>query len=260
MTLITFQDGSPILKDGKIGTEQACCCGGACCLPDGTCSIEYAKQVECEECQSECFEYMTVGEEEECPEGWYGGGGECFRDSLVSSCEECPGECNPDSVGACGEWRLGGCPEQIDCDDCEFSYTVEWNGLSISASSNDPSPGSGLPGSYDEDSRLTDEQGDFLFPDCVTTETRGYVGFLLTGFIVGQNVCGCCEPVLEISSGVPGNSYIWKATVPCGQDAVVLTIVNANAGDPCTNGFQAWPEQTTPPVVTVTKNCENPLP
>ena len=28
MTLITFQDGSPILKDGKIGIEQACCCGG----------------------------------------------------------------------------------------------------------------------------------------------------------------------------------------------------------------------------------------
>jgi hypothetical protein len=27
MTLITLQDGKPILKDGKIGTEQACCCG-----------------------------------------------------------------------------------------------------------------------------------------------------------------------------------------------------------------------------------------
>ena len=32
MTLITFQDGSPILKDGKIGTEQACCCG-KCAVP-----------------------------------------------------------------------------------------------------------------------------------------------------------------------------------------------------------------------------------
>jgi hypothetical protein len=32
MTLITFQDGSPILKDGKIGTEQACCCETPCDL------------------------------------------------------------------------------------------------------------------------------------------------------------------------------------------------------------------------------------
>jgi len=31
MTLITFQDGSPILKDGKVGTEQACCCDGGGC-------------------------------------------------------------------------------------------------------------------------------------------------------------------------------------------------------------------------------------
>ena len=33
MTLITFQDGKPVLRDGKVGTEQGCCCGGspACC-------------------------------------------------------------------------------------------------------------------------------------------------------------------------------------------------------------------------------------
>ena len=57
MTLITFQDGQPVMRDGKVGTEQACCCGGctfailfsgegACGLPednpyfdpnDGTC-------------------------------------------------------------------------------------------------------------------------------------------------------------------------------------------------------------------------------
>lgn len=41
MTLITFQDGKPVMKeDGTIGTEQACCCVeescifGACCGPD----------------------------------------------------------------------------------------------------------------------------------------------------------------------------------------------------------------------------------
>jgi hypothetical protein len=28
MTLITFQDGKVVMRDGKVGTEQACCCGG----------------------------------------------------------------------------------------------------------------------------------------------------------------------------------------------------------------------------------------
>jgi hypothetical protein len=31
MTLITFQDGKPVLRDGKVGTEQECCCGGGEC-------------------------------------------------------------------------------------------------------------------------------------------------------------------------------------------------------------------------------------
>lgn len=31
MTLITFQDGKPVLRDGKVGTEQACCCNKQCC-------------------------------------------------------------------------------------------------------------------------------------------------------------------------------------------------------------------------------------
>lgn len=30
MTLITFQDGKPVLRDGKVGTEQACCCTVPC--------------------------------------------------------------------------------------------------------------------------------------------------------------------------------------------------------------------------------------
>jgi|688.fasta_scaffold17654_19 hypothetical protein len=32
MTLITFQDGKPVLRDGKVGTEQECCCGCSTCL------------------------------------------------------------------------------------------------------------------------------------------------------------------------------------------------------------------------------------
>lgn len=31
MTQITLQDGKLVLHDGKVGTEQACCCGGDCC-------------------------------------------------------------------------------------------------------------------------------------------------------------------------------------------------------------------------------------
>lgn len=33
VTLITFQDGKPVLRDGKVGTEPECCCGGGgrCC-------------------------------------------------------------------------------------------------------------------------------------------------------------------------------------------------------------------------------------
>jgi hypothetical protein len=34
MTLITFQDGAVVFRDGQVGTEQACCCGGVCCGPD----------------------------------------------------------------------------------------------------------------------------------------------------------------------------------------------------------------------------------
>ena len=30
MTLITFQDGKPVFRDGKVGTGQGCCCGPQC--------------------------------------------------------------------------------------------------------------------------------------------------------------------------------------------------------------------------------------
>jgi hypothetical protein len=38
MTLITFQDGQVVLRDGAVGTEQACCCGqgGECCCSGST--------------------------------------------------------------------------------------------------------------------------------------------------------------------------------------------------------------------------------
>lgn len=43
MTLITFQDGKPLFRDGKVGTEQACCCEGAeeCCGGYLNCQVSY---------------------------------------------------------------------------------------------------------------------------------------------------------------------------------------------------------------------------
>lgn len=32
MTLITWQNGGPVLRDGKVGTEAACCCGCQCSI------------------------------------------------------------------------------------------------------------------------------------------------------------------------------------------------------------------------------------
>jgi hypothetical protein len=31
MTLITFDNGKPVFRNGKVGTAQGCCCGGICC-------------------------------------------------------------------------------------------------------------------------------------------------------------------------------------------------------------------------------------
>ena len=50
MTLITLQDGRIVLRDGKVGTEQACCCGG--CPPGYVCCgiaeylLDYCEEVD----------------------------------------------------------------------------------------------------------------------------------------------------------------------------------------------------------------------
>lgn len=36
MTLITFDGGQVVMRDGKIGTEQACCCGCECSFREGS--------------------------------------------------------------------------------------------------------------------------------------------------------------------------------------------------------------------------------
>lgn len=41
MTLITFQDGKAVMRDGKVGTEQGCCCGaGQQCVCGQNCTQE----------------------------------------------------------------------------------------------------------------------------------------------------------------------------------------------------------------------------
>ena len=42
MTLITFEDGKAVFRDGKVGTEQACCCGGPPDPPvcEGECTVD----------------------------------------------------------------------------------------------------------------------------------------------------------------------------------------------------------------------------
>jgi hypothetical protein len=37
VTRITIQDGRLVLRDGKVGTEQACCCGEDPCIPGCEC-------------------------------------------------------------------------------------------------------------------------------------------------------------------------------------------------------------------------------
>ena len=110
MTRITLQNGRLVLRDGKIGTGQACCCGGcsgpcsalnpcgqgcACdtsgstsatsvCYQNGIPNPEITSQASCEECVPQCeyvectetFEpdYAPADESGECPEGWLADG------------------------------------------------------------------------------------------------------------------------------------------------------------------------------------------
>jgi hypothetical protein len=39
MTLITFRDGKVVLRDGKVGTERACCCGSARAVCGSPCAV-----------------------------------------------------------------------------------------------------------------------------------------------------------------------------------------------------------------------------
>ena len=124
MSPLTVQDGKLLLRDGKLGTEQACCCSsgnGACCLPDGTCE-EGLTQQECEACQPTfvCTEYAyPENPEDPCPEGFSPDGfGGCSRQTAVSACAECSGFCQEDTEGTCGTFVPNKTCEQNPCNCC----------------------------------------------------------------------------------------------------------------------------------------------
>lgn len=98
MTAITVQDGKIVMRDGKVGTEQACCCGGCVCT-------------------GECVEglQLSLGNQPTCAGGFYFDFIECRSGVIVASmhCSE-------------GRWVIGvtACCAEID-GVCAFDYAAE---------------------------------------------------------------------------------------------------------------------------------------
>jgi hypothetical protein len=65
MTLITLQDGKVVLRDGKVGTEQACCCGENC---DVFCDVNGVCPEGCE-CNRIGCAYFFSPPDGQCPPG-----------------------------------------------------------------------------------------------------------------------------------------------------------------------------------------------
>jgi hypothetical protein len=72
MTLITLKDGKPVVRDGKVGAAQACCCGCSCCIIDGVCKCQYTTKAACEDCDRtyECYEVVQTQCDGTCPGGF----------------------------------------------------------------------------------------------------------------------------------------------------------------------------------------------
>lgn len=136
---LTVQNGSLVVRDGKLGTGQGCCCGGgggsgpcnpstcpngtqctppcvcvdgqcvsggACCLPSGGCQGGLSQEA-CEECVVWCRENgLRPQGELECPEGWDGlsgqDGGPCQRVTFTDTCAECRSKTRPPEVQEIG--------------------------------------------------------------------------------------------------------------------------------------------------------------
>lgn len=122
MTLITFQGGKPLMRDGKVSTESGCCCGNtACCKPDGTCEGGLTK-AQCEACGYSCYEvYTPDNPEDPCEEGYTkNGAGDCERTRTVTICAQCGGTCTP--LGPCGTFYPVACEDSPCAPGCQ-TYT-----------------------------------------------------------------------------------------------------------------------------------------
>jgi hypothetical protein len=76
MTLITFSDGEPLMKeDGTVGTEQACCCEQDCSNPSPGCCTEIVDSI---------GEFL-------CPDGWEPNlfDAKCYRFRCIDRCCDC---------------------------------------------------------------------------------------------------------------------------------------------------------------------------
>lgn len=84
MTLITVQDGKIVLRDGQVGTEQACCCE----QEDDCNDPSIPSRNPSPGC---CGEIIDLLENGECPGGWESNlfDGKCHRVRCIDRCCDC---------------------------------------------------------------------------------------------------------------------------------------------------------------------------
>lgn len=75
MTNIAFKDGKPLLRDGKVGVGQNCCCdqpGCSRCIRNGEWDCQYTTQETCEDCTRTytCDEARQTECDGDCPAGF----------------------------------------------------------------------------------------------------------------------------------------------------------------------------------------------
>jgi hypothetical protein len=106
MTLITFEDGKVVFRDGAVGTEQACCCTPSECEDDEDCPLACPPgkvEVECFG-QRFCFEQDCID---------FSGGDPCF--GVGGPCGPFGG--NPaDTQQCCADGECGSCCDYTPCE------------------------------------------------------------------------------------------------------------------------------------------------
>ena len=168
MTLITLQDGKIVLRDGKVGTEQACCCDQGCCAQvmwhrvHGECSNLPDDYLDFD-VDEDCYAYY-VFEDWDCENPLVGrdcgdGGeyGQCnvyarvkVTGNTAGSIEYLQNEPGDDGADVWASSAPGGrcaCPDafgslsveckQCECTNCDIEVTVEVESETLSLNAND---------------------------------------------------------------------------------------------------------------------------